>query len=128
MTMTSNKLYMNIYLIFKSRSDRKKTFILIEEKVDKINKNNSTTDIDLVTNCNFNSVYHLSFPVCREKKPGLRMGCGSSSASRLCADQELEAAVASFPAQEVEGEDERLGMGPPADKQFSNIRQSSPLS
>ena len=51
------------------------------------------------------------------------MGCGSSSQSRLCADQELEAAVARFPAEEVEGGDEKLGMGPPADKQFSNIRQ-----
>ena len=63
----------------------------------------------------------------RVKKPSLRMGCGSSSASRLCADQELEAAVASFPDQEVEGGDERLGMGPPADKQFTNIRQDSAL-
>ena len=51
------------------------------------------------------------------------MGCGSSSQSRLCADQELEAALAQFPAEEVEGADEKLGMGPPADKQFSNIRQ-----
>ena len=53
------------------------------------------------------------------------MGCGSSSASRVCADQELEAALANFPAQEVEGTEEKLGMGPPADKQFSNIRQGS---
>ena len=55
------------------------------------------------------------------------MGCGSSSQSRLCADQELEAALAQFPAEDVEGADEKLGMGPPADKQFSNIRQSSAL-
>ena len=52
------------------------------------------------------------------------MGCGSSSNSRSCADQELEAAVARFPATEVEGEDQKLGMGT-ADKQFENIRCQS---
>ena len=52
------------------------------------------------------------------------MGCGSSSNSRSCADQELEAAVARFPASEVEGEDQKLGMGT-ADKQFENIRCQS---
>ena len=57
-----------------------------------------------------------------------RMGCGSSSQSRLCADQELEAALARFPPQEVEGAEEKLGMGQPADTQFSNIRQRSALA
>ena len=36
------------------------------------------------------------------------MGCGSSSASRVCADQELEAALTNFPAQEVEGTEEEV--------------------
>ena len=55
------------------------------------------------------------------------MGCGSSSLSRRIAEEEVEAAVARFPSEEVEGGEERLGMGPPADKQFTNIRQSSAL-
>jgi len=49
------------------------------------------------------------------------MGCGFSSQSREVADQEFEAAKASFPSEEVSGEDEKLGMGT-ADKEFDTIK------
>ena len=49
------------------------------------------------------------------------MGCGASSASKACADQELETAVAKFPASEVEGSEEKLGMGQ-AEKEFDTIK------
>ena len=49
------------------------------------------------------------------------MGCGASSNSRTCADQEFEAAVAKFPATEVQGEDVKLGMGS-AEKEFDTIK------
>ena len=49
------------------------------------------------------------------------MGCGASSDSSACADQELEAAIARFPATEVEGAEERLGMGQ-AEKEFDTIK------
>jgi len=49
------------------------------------------------------------------------MGCGASSASKACAGQEFDAAVAKFPAAEVEGEEEKLGMGR-AEKQFDTIK------
>ena len=51
----------------------------------------------------------------------LRMGCGASSDSSVCAEQELEAAIAKFPATEVEGAEEKLGMGQ-ADKEFDTIK------
>ena len=40
---------------------------------------------------------------------------------REVADQEFEAAKASFPSEEVSGEDEKLGMGT-ADKEFDTIK------
>ena len=43
---------------------------------------------------------------------------------REVADQEFEAAKASFPSEEVNGEDEKLGMGT-ADKEFDTIRSFS---
>ena len=49
------------------------------------------------------------------------MGCGASSASKACADQELETAVAKFPAGKVEGSEEKLGMGQ-AEKEFDTIK------
>ena len=37
------------------------------------------------------------------------MGCGASSAANECAAQQLEAAMARWPAEEVAGAEERLG-------------------
>ena len=49
------------------------------------------------------------------------MGCGASSQSKACADNEFAAAKASFPSEEVAGEDVKIGMGT-ADKQFDIIK------
>ena len=48
------------------------------------------------------------------------MGCGASSQSKACANGQFEAAVARFPADPVEGPQEKLGMGK-AEKQFENL-------
>ena len=49
------------------------------------------------------------------------MGCGASSNSRSVAEQEFEAAVAKFPSSEVDGEEEKLGMGT-SEKEFDTIK------
>ena len=49
------------------------------------------------------------------------MGCGASSQSKACADNEFVSAKASFPSEEVSGEDVKIGMGT-ADKQFDTIK------
>ena len=48
------------------------------------------------------------------------MGCGASSQSKACANEQFDAAVARFPADPVEGPQEKLGMGK-AEKQFDNL-------
>jgi len=48
------------------------------------------------------------------------MGCFGSKAAKACAEAELAAAQARFPATEVDGPSEKLGMGR-AEKQFDNI-------
>jgi len=48
------------------------------------------------------------------------MGCFGSKAAKACAEAELAAAQARFPATEVEGTSEKLGMGR-AEKQFDSI-------
>ena len=49
------------------------------------------------------------------------MGCGASSQSKACANEQFNAAVAKFPADPVEGPEEKLGMGK-AEKQFDNLK------
>ena len=49
------------------------------------------------------------------------MGCGASSQSKACANEQFNAAVAKFPAEPVEGAEEKLGMGK-AEKQFDNLK------
>ena len=49
------------------------------------------------------------------------MGCGASSQSKACANEQFNAAVAKFPADHVEGPEEKLGMGK-AEKQFDNLK------
>ena len=49
------------------------------------------------------------------------MGCGASSQSKACANEQFNAAVAKFPADPVEGAEEKLGMGK-AEKQFDNLK------
>ena len=49
------------------------------------------------------------------------MGCGASSLSRDCAEQEFEAAKANFPSEEVSGEDVKIGMGT-TEKEFDTIK------
>ena len=49
------------------------------------------------------------------------MGCGASSASKACADQELEAALARFTTEQVEGSQEKLGLGT-NNKEFDTIK------
>ena len=51
------------------------------------------------------------------------MGCGASSQSKACAKEQFEAAVAKFPADPVEGSEEKLGMGK-VEKQFENNLKS----
>ena len=48
------------------------------------------------------------------------MGCGASSQSKACANGQFDAAVSKFPADPVEGPQEKLGMGR-AEKQFDNL-------
>ena len=52
------------------------------------------------------------------------MGCGASSQSKACANEQFNAAVAKFPADPVEGPEEKLGMGK-AEKQFDNLKSFS---
>ena len=49
------------------------------------------------------------------------MGCGASSQSKACANEQFDAAVAKFLADPVEGPEEKLGMGK-AEKQFDNLK------
>ena len=49
------------------------------------------------------------------------MGCGASSQSKACANEQFNAAVAKFPAEPVEGPEEKLGMGK-TEKQFDNLK------
>lgn len=49
------------------------------------------------------------------------MGCGASSASKTCAEQEFEAAKGRFPGSEVDGAEEKLGMGS-NEKEFDTIK------
>jgi len=49
------------------------------------------------------------------------MGCGASSQSKACANEQFDAAVARFPADPVEGPQEKLGMGRADNKQFDSI-------
>ena len=49
------------------------------------------------------------------------MGCGASSQAKACANEQFNSAVARFPADPVEGPEEKLGMGK-AEKQFDNLK------